>query len=342
MRGQLTAIGWYGLSLLPLVNALAFPTPAATSTIDATIPKTTPEPTQGIALVHGLFARDAEPSYLPASECGFFSNSSSINFCQDNWDCLFHVPNKEYGGMRGCCPRTSSESCIGFASTCYGKHEVSATPSLLSKTTDPYVTFCTFKSYPYCGPYTWPEIGAVSFDCGNLDDGTTTVYTASTETDDDDDYTLIHAVSVMYIDDDTLKSIASVNQPTSVSATTTPASKSTSTPVSSSDASDSDSGSSTPTGAIVGGVVGGVVGAVGLIAAGIFFWLLQKRKRADKSPPAYEPAVEQGPAGTGWNSPGKNEIPELDPAGVAPATYELQSKPVYAELPATPTRPELP
>ncbi|KAL2815237.1 hypothetical protein BDW59DRAFT_16348 [Aspergillus cavernicola] len=184
--------------------------------------------------------------------------------------------------MVGCCPTTSaSTSCMIF-STCYDDTEISATPQLLSSTTDPFVMFCTGEDSAYCHTWTWPDLNIADVAC--TDDSSSeleTIYTAGSLTDNDDDEDQItETISVSWISDAVLLNLRSVSATTtSTTDTTSPGNTATGSVIPTSGTGDEseDGGSSTPVGTIVGAVVGGVLGLILVVLAGVLIWRYRKK-----------------------------------------------------------------
>ncbi|KAB8246389.1 hypothetical protein BDV35DRAFT_380666 [Aspergillus flavus] len=107
-------------------------TPRATSpsSIDPNLPFPMPTEPTNYGFAHGY-----KTWYGPASDCGYWGDRGTYG-CDDSFACRFHSSNADYPGMMGCCPQGPAGPCNGFFSTCYGHHEITKTPSLLSSTDD--------------------------------------------------------------------------------------------------------------------------------------------------------------------------------------------------------------
>lgn len=168
----------------------------------------------------------------------------------------------------GCCPKGPAGPCNGFFSTCYGRHEILETPSLLSSTDDFFAMFCTKDDFPYCLPWAWPEIGVSAFECTHFTlKETATIHTLSTHTNVAGfGKTAVFVVSISWIEDREM--IPRLNfKPTKPA--TSPSSRSTAT--------NSSKSSSGPSAILVGAVVGSIVGGfIALSTAVIILWMLRK------------------------------------------------------------------
>ncbi|KAB8220026.1 hypothetical protein BDV33DRAFT_203744 [Aspergillus novoparasiticus] len=241
-------------------------TPRATgpSSIDVNLPFPMPtEPTN-----YG-FARGYKTWYGPASDCGYSGDSGTYG-CDDNFACRFYSSHAVYPGIVDCCSKGPAGPCNGFFSTCYGHHEITKTPSLLSSTDNFFAVFCTKNDWLYCLPWTWPEIGVSAFQCTYLTlREMATIHTFSTYTNAAwFCRTAVSAVSISWIKDREM--ITRLNfKPTKTA--TTHSSRSTATETSES----SPGPSQTLVGAVVGSVVGGLVA---LFVTVLILWVLQKRK----------------------------------------------------------------
>ncbi|KAL2807807.1 hypothetical protein BJX63DRAFT_411226 [Aspergillus granulosus] len=284
-----------------------------------------------------LHRRDTT-SQAESSICGYYEGSKNSRLaCYHGNACVFHAPDSEFPGMVGCCLTTSTTTpCIIF-STCYNSAEISATPSLLSSTSDPFVMLCTYEDNPECHTRTWPDLNVSDFACTDeTSSQPETMYTAGSLTDvDDDEDQITETISVSWIADAVLHSLRSVSATTtSTSETTTPQSTPSESPSTglTSDTEDSDpksDDSSTPVGAIVGGIVGGVVGITLLAVGG---WLIWRRRRKSTDPGQQEEAKPQPRA--------REEVSELH-GGTASGRHELMAQREIAELPTQEVRYEL-
>ncbi|KAJ1716306.1 hypothetical protein NYO67_1578 [Aspergillus flavus] len=258
---------WHpALAFVAGVQAMTLFTPRATSpsSIDPNLPFPMPTEPTNYGFAHGY-----KTWYGPASDCGYWGDRGTYG-CDDNFACRFHSSNADYPGMMGCCPQGPAGPCNGFFSTCYGHHEITKTPSLLSSTDDFFAMFCTKDDWPYCLHWTWPEIGVSAFECTNITlRETATVHTLSTYTNAAWlGRTAVSAVSILWIKDREM--ITRLNfKPTRTA--TSHSSEPTATKM-----SESSSGPS-PTlgGAVVGSVVGGLVA---LSVTVLILWVWRKRK----------------------------------------------------------------
>ncbi|KNG91585.1 hypothetical protein ANOM_000007 [Aspergillus nomiae NRRL 13137] len=252
--------------LISGVQAMTLFTPRATEPIG--IDLAPPFPTVTALVSHG-FGHLEKTRFAPASDCGYWGDRGTYT-CDNNYACRFHSSHAEYPGMVGCCPKDPLGLCDGFYSTCYGRQEISKTPSLLSSTDDLFAIFCTEDVWSYCLPRTWPEIGVSAFECTNFTLGATaTVHTISTYTDASVlGITVVSAVSIPWIKDHEMIMRLNFN-PTK--AATTHSSRST--------VINMAGPSSGPSLILVGAVVGSVVGGfVALSTMVIILWILRKRK----------------------------------------------------------------
>ncbi|KAE8401877.1 hypothetical protein BDV37DRAFT_285280 [Aspergillus pseudonomiae] len=258
---------WHpALAIICGVQAMTLFTLRATEAIG--IELTPPFPTVTALVSHG-FGRRYKTRFGPPSDCGYWGDRGTYG-CDNNYDYRFHTSHADYPGMMGCCAKGPVGPCDGFYSTCYGHHDISKTPSLLSSTDDLFAIFCTRDVWSYCLPWTWPEIGISAFECTNFTlRGTATVRTISTYTDVSMfGITVVSAVSMPWIKDDEM--ITRLNfKPTK--AATSHSSQSSVTNMS--------KASSGPSPILVGAEVGSVVG--GLVAFStmlIILWILRKTK----------------------------------------------------------------
>ncbi|EAU30760.1 predicted protein [Aspergillus terreus NIH2624] len=300
-----------------------------------------PEPTPFPWDSHGARAlmRRATTSSAEASVCGYFNGDKSKPFdyysiwacltpsdsrldCGYGWNCVFHASNAAYPALVGCCPVSSTTQCQ-FLTTCYDSAQVSATASLRSQATDPFVTLCTESDNAYCHTWTWPDLDMTDYACTYASSpAVERIQTVGSLTDvtDSQDQT-VETLSMSWVDDSVLKAIAAVTSAVSTTGTSA-TSAGTAAPT---DASE-EQGSATPVGAIVGGVVGGVVG-VGLIVAAGVVYRLRKKKAATRGADA---KALGGLSGSRYAEvDGKDQW------------YELDSRPMAAEMPAQPARHEL-
>ncbi|KAE8420249.1 hypothetical protein BDV36DRAFT_281576 [Aspergillus pseudocaelatus] len=251
-------------------------TPRATGPSSIDLPPPSPMPTEPI---NHDFARGYKTWFGPASDCGYWGDSGTYG-CDDNYICRFHSSHAGYPGMMGCCSKGPAGPCNGFFSTCYGRHEISKTPSLLSSTDDFFAMFCTKDDSPYCLPWTWPEIGVSAFECTNFTlSETATIETFFTHTNIAGfGKTAVFVVSISWIEDPEMITRLDF-KPTKPA--TSQSSRSTAT-----NTSESSSG---PSPILVGVLVGSVVGGfASLSATVIILWMLRKgrlsKDKTSKSP----------------------------------------------------------
>lgn len=116
--------------------------------------------------------------------------------------------------MAGCCPTTSATTHCKIFSTCYDSAQISATPRLLSSTTDPFVMLCTFDDSAYCHTRTWPDLNVGDVACTHDSSSRIeTMYTVGslTDVDDDDADQVTETLSLSWIADAALLSLRSVS-----------------------------------------------------------------------------------------------------------------------------------
>ncbi|KAJ6166883.1 hypothetical protein N7470_002330 [Penicillium chermesinum] len=232
-------------------------------------------------------------SWVPASACGYVNgimdDYSSI-YCHSSNQCVFHTPDSSFPGMVGCCEQDDPARCA-FVTTCYEREEIDATPALTNYPTYMFAVYCTNPSSTLCRTWTYPELSLTDYGC--LDSRVhQTVYLAATSlagpSAGSDTYPTVAAVSASFVDGDFLRAYVSGSVPSSTgspgrvtSAVSSSSEAEATSPAASSPAPGNSSPKSSPTnvGAIAGGVVGGVLGIAGIVAAGVMFYLLQKKKR---------------------------------------------------------------
>ncbi|KAL4876898.1 hypothetical protein BJY04DRAFT_138236 [Aspergillus karnatakaensis] len=327
---------WFFLSAVA-AHASILPTPAPTEAGHGNVAP--PAPTTAISTCEkdcGELRRRDTTSAADASICGYYDGSKYSRLaCYYGNECVFHAPDSEFPGMVGCCPTTSATTPCVIFSTCYDGDEISATPQLLSSTTDPFVMLCTYDENSYCHTRTWPDLNVADVACTNEPfSRAETMYTAGSITDeDDDDDQITETLSISWIADAVLLSLRSVAMTTTTTSGSSTAETSsateTATPTPNNVESESEEGSSTPVGTIVGAVVGGVVGLGLITGAAVWFWW-RKRKNPEELPHPPETT----------NLDLDNTTPELD-GGTAAGRHELMAHKEFAELPAREVRHEL-
>ncbi|KKK12543.1 hypothetical protein AOCH_000050 [Aspergillus ochraceoroseus] len=244
LRAKNMTLMW--LLLLPVaVNAIAFPSPEATGRSNKIVESLDfPEPT-AVPLSPGnaeLVRRDSTISAAESSVCGFFGGSQDSRLaCNYPNACVFHASDSEFPGLVGCCPTTSTSTPCIIYSTCFDNSQISATPALLSQTTNPLVMLCTYSDAKICHTRTWPALNVRDYDCTDTKwSSGETMYTAGSLTYVEiDGHYDTETISISWIGDAILRSLRDVSA--TVTATDT---SSTSTATSTT----SDATSPTPTG----------------------------------------------------------------------------------------------
>jgi len=268
---------------------------------------------------------------------------------------VYHASDNAFPGLVGCC---SGDDC-GFASACYDKTAMDATPSLIS-TNDPFAIFCTDEAAPACATYTWEGDKYTNFNCEEVSSVYTVYTTGIWEPDESGDGTPVTQFATT-INDAAISRFTSLYNPSTpppnlgVKKSSTASNKTKPTPKPTA-AGSTNSGSSTSTGAIAGGVVGGLAGGAAIGAGAIFLFLKKKKKTRQENKPsvsddAPQPGyqiVPQVQSTSGHSSSQMQQVPSeveaSDPVhkftevpGSTPqnATQETGSQKFIAELPET-------
>ncbi|GES65228.1 hypothetical protein ATEIFO6365_0010015400 [Aspergillus terreus] len=273
-----------------------------------------PEPTPFPWHSHGARAlmRRATTSSAEASVCGYFNGDKNSRLdCGYGWNCVFHASDAAYPALVGCCPVSSTTQCQ-FLTTCYDSAQVSATASLRSLATDPFVTLCTESDNAYCHTWTWPDLDMTDYACTYASSPAVeriqTVGSLTDVTDSQDQ--IVETLSMSWVDDSVLKAITAVTSTVSTAETSAGTAVPTDAP--------EEHDSTTPVGKIVGGVVGGVVGVGVIVAAGVMYRLRKKK------------AATRGADAKALGGPSGSRYAEVDGKG---RWHELDSRPMAAELP---------
>ncbi|PTU19693.1 hypothetical protein P175DRAFT_0441319 [Aspergillus ochraceoroseus IBT 24754] len=327
------------LLLLPVaVNAIAFPSPEATGRSNKIVESLDfPEPT-AVPLSPGnaeLVRRDSTISAAESSVCGFFGGSQDSRLaCNYPNACVFHASDSEFPGLVGCCPTTSTSTPCIIYSTCFDNSQISATPALLSQTTNPLVMLCTYSDAKICHTRTWPALNVRDYDCTDTKwSSGETMYTAGSLTYVEiDGHYDTETISISWIGDAILRSLRDVSATVTATDTssTSTATSTTSDATSPTPTGHQVSGHRSSTGAIVGGVVGGVGGLIVILLLGWFIWRRNKNpvQSSGHSKPDTEPIIP-------------NDKP-LELSGTdATDRYELMPEREYTELPGKDVRYEL-